>query len=287
MNTVLSSKQVAEILGVNESSVKRWADSGMLSCYKTPGGHRKFKKEDLLLFSSKYSFELKSDINSTNSERNHPNEVDYKLINDLLFRKLLVSSEVDITDFLYSIHLSGVSVVELYDNVISKSMFEVGEKWKRKELTVDQEHIASNKIVKSLIRLHDKITSMPLNGLTALCGSLEGEYHELPLLSVSNVLTYYGWKVIYVGSNTPVKALQSSINEHKPDVVCLSSTIINNTEEFISDIRKIYSVSKSSGSRLLLGGMGINKLEKSSVKTDALLNTTNELIKYLKINFPF
>jgi len=287
MNTILSSKQVAEILGVNESSVKRWADSGMLSCYKTPGGHRKFKKDDLLLFSSKYSFELKSDINNNSSEKNHLNNFNFKITNDLLFKKLMVGSEDDLTDFLYSLHLSGISVIDIYDNVIAKIMFDIGDKWKRKELTVDQEHIATNKIIKSIIRLHDKIASKPFNGLTALCGSLEGEYHELPLLSVRNVLTYYGWKVIYVGANVPVKALQSSINDHKPDVVCLSSTIIYNSEEFISDIRKIYSVAKSSGSKLLLGGTGAIKLEKYSVKTDAVLKTTNELIKYLKINFPF
>ncbi len=287
MNTILSSKQVAEILGVNESSVKRWADSGMLSCYKTPGGHRKFKKDDLLLFSSKYSFELKSDINNNSSEKNHLNNFNFKITNDLLFKKLMVGSEDDLTDFLYSLHLSGISVIDIYDNVIAKIMFDIGDKWKRKELTVDQEHIATNKIIKSIIRLHDKIASEPYKGLTALCGSLEGEFHELPLLSVRNVLDYYGWKVIYVGANTPLKAMQSSISKYKPDIVCLSSTIVKKKESFISDIRKLYAVSKSSGSKLLVGGSGINDIENISIKADAEIKSTGQLIKFLKSNFPF
>lgn len=287
MNTILSSKQVAEILGVNESSVKRWADNGMLNCFKTPGGHSKFKKEDLLLFSSKYSFELKSDINDSSLEKKQNNDVDFRIIVDLLYKKLFVASESEITDFLYSLHLSGISLVELYDNVIAKTMFKVGEKWKHKEITVAQEHIAANKIIKSLIKLHDKIASMPFNGLKALCGSLEDEFHELSLLSVSNVLNYYGWKVVYVGANVPLKAFQSSINEHKPDIVCLSTTIINNPKKFMSDIGKLYSAANTAGSKLLLGGIGVNKLDTSSLKTDELLKNADGLIKYLKQNFPF
>lgn len=287
MDTILSSKQVADILGVNESSVKRWADSGMLSCYKTPGGHRKFKKEDLLLFSSKYSYELKSDLSSNSREKNRAKNIDFENTQELLFKKMMFSSELEITDFLYSLHLSGVSMIELYDNIIAQTMFEIGEKWKNKELSIDQEHIATNKIVKSLIMLHEKISSGPFNGLTAFCGSLEGEFHELPLLSVSNVLNYYGWKVIYVGSNTPIKAMQSGISEHKPDIVCLSTTIINNKDLFISDIKKLYSATKSAGSKLLLGGVGINNLDEASLKTDKIVRSTEELIKYLKLNFPF
>lgn len=35
------------ILGVNESTVRRWADSGEIRCFRTPGGHRRFAEGDL------------------------------------------------------------------------------------------------------------------------------------------------------------------------------------------------------------------------------------------------
>ena len=40
--------RACEILGVNESTVRRWADSGEIRCFRTPGGHRRFAEEDLL-----------------------------------------------------------------------------------------------------------------------------------------------------------------------------------------------------------------------------------------------
>jgi len=39
--------RACEILGVNESTVRRWADTGEIRCFRTPGGHRRFAEADL------------------------------------------------------------------------------------------------------------------------------------------------------------------------------------------------------------------------------------------------
>ena len=39
--------RACEILGVNESTVRRWADSEQIRCFRTPGGHRRFAEADL------------------------------------------------------------------------------------------------------------------------------------------------------------------------------------------------------------------------------------------------
>jgi excisionase family DNA binding protein len=36
------------ILGVNESTVRRWADAGKIRVFRTPGGHRRFAEADLI-----------------------------------------------------------------------------------------------------------------------------------------------------------------------------------------------------------------------------------------------
>ena len=47
---VLSTRQVATLLGVGEATVKRWADAGEIECFRTPGGHRKFRLRDVTAF---------------------------------------------------------------------------------------------------------------------------------------------------------------------------------------------------------------------------------------------
>jgi len=39
--------QACELLGVNESTLRRWADAGHVRSFRTPGGHRRFSEEDL------------------------------------------------------------------------------------------------------------------------------------------------------------------------------------------------------------------------------------------------
>ena len=47
---IISTRAVAEVLGVSEATVKRWSDAGTLRCFRTPGGHRKFRLRDVKAF---------------------------------------------------------------------------------------------------------------------------------------------------------------------------------------------------------------------------------------------
>jgi excisionase family DNA binding protein len=43
----VSLRRACEILGVDESTLRRWADNGRLRTYRTPGGHRRFSLGNL------------------------------------------------------------------------------------------------------------------------------------------------------------------------------------------------------------------------------------------------
>lgn len=46
----LSLKDAAELLGVHPSTVRIWADKGLLPVYRTKGGHRRFKRGEVMLW---------------------------------------------------------------------------------------------------------------------------------------------------------------------------------------------------------------------------------------------
>jgi excisionase family DNA binding protein len=52
-----STADIARMLSVDASTVKRWADSGRLPCYKTVGGHRRFTLIQVREFISSYHLE--------------------------------------------------------------------------------------------------------------------------------------------------------------------------------------------------------------------------------------
>ena len=49
---VFTSSQAAGYLGVSLATIRRWTDAGHISCYRTPGGQRRFAREQLDAFMS-------------------------------------------------------------------------------------------------------------------------------------------------------------------------------------------------------------------------------------------
>jgi excisionase family DNA binding protein len=44
---VFTSSQAAAHLGISLATVRRWTDAGHISCYRTPGGQRRFSRAQL------------------------------------------------------------------------------------------------------------------------------------------------------------------------------------------------------------------------------------------------
>jgi excisionase family DNA binding protein len=47
-----TSSQAAVYLGISLATIRRWTDAGHISCYRTPGGQRRFSLEQLEQFIS-------------------------------------------------------------------------------------------------------------------------------------------------------------------------------------------------------------------------------------------
>ena len=47
---LLSPRDLAQAMGVSESSIKRWADDGKIMITSTQGGHRKIQREEAVRF---------------------------------------------------------------------------------------------------------------------------------------------------------------------------------------------------------------------------------------------
>ena len=88
----LNTKQVGNLFGVDESTVRRWALSGKIKCISSAGGHRKFSYNDIVEFANKKGIELniseeqKDFKPSTQSYQKSLNILLNKIINRLRLR---------------------------------------------------------------------------------------------------------------------------------------------------------------------------------------------------------
>lgn len=221
----VSSKKAAELFNVNVSTIKRWSDSGILKCRKTAGGHRKFSIEDIRIHASELNLGLSDFMKLKSSSKVIENLSVRKTANLVkAFEKLLLKGEAEKAEhFLYNLWLNNLSLQEIFDDIVSVCMKNIGIKWMKNLIKIEDEHIASKALIAALYGFEKNISGAKSNGKKAICVCFENELHEIGILCVKITLEHLGWKVVYPGSDLPLKSLSDLIKIVKPDLVCLSA----------------------------------------------------------------
>ena len=60
--TYYTTYQVSQTLGVSLPTVVNWVNSGLLHAHRTPGGHRRIARNDLIAFAREYNYPLSEDF---------------------------------------------------------------------------------------------------------------------------------------------------------------------------------------------------------------------------------
>ena len=118
--------------------------------------------------------------------------------------------------------MSEFSLATVLRDVLIPYLAELGDRWHRGMATVAQEHFASNVIRGRLAGLARGWGSG--QGPRAVLACPPGELHDLALMIFGIVLNRNGWRIDYLGTNTPIEELASAIDSTHPDLVVLAAT---------------------------------------------------------------
>lgn len=120
---------------------------------------------------------------------------------------------------------SGVSLPELYQDVLQEVMYEVGSLWHQNIITVDKEHYCTSTTQMAISQFYPLIFSRPRNGRKIITCSVGSELHEMGIRMLSDLFEYQGWDSIYLGAAVPPAAILTAVKEHQPDLIGLSVTM--------------------------------------------------------------
>jgi methanogenic corrinoid protein MtbC1 len=107
-------------------------------------------------------------------------------------------------------------------DVLLPYLHELGERWKRGEASIAQEHFASNLLRGRLLGLARGWGQGA--GPRAVLGCAPGELHDLPLIVFGLALAARGWSITYLGPDTPIATIQEALEDVEPRLVVVSST---------------------------------------------------------------
>jgi MerR family transcriptional regulator, light-induced transcriptional regulator len=105
--------------------------------------------------------------------------------------------------------------------VILPVLHGLGERWAGGQVSVAQEHFASN-IISGRLRSLAQGWGQGV-GPPAILACPPGELHELGLLSFGLALRARGWRITYLGADTPLSDIAALLDEVLPAIVVLAA----------------------------------------------------------------
>ena len=133
--------------------------------------------------------------------------------------------------------LSAFSVEVVLREVVLAYLHELGERWERGEASVAQEHFASQLLrgrLLGLARGWDRGA-----GPRALLSCMPGEHHDLGLIAFGLSLRDRGWRIVFLGPDTPLDTLTDAATTLRPDAVVLAATTAAHFEHGRSALRAL------------------------------------------------
>jgi excisionase family DNA binding protein len=290
-SNMVSTQEVADMLHVTETTIKRWADETILPCVRTPGGHRKFLLTEIVRYAERYGYTIGG---------SHPPALTGKQLEQLelgvhtrnyariagVFREEALQADRDgmLKLFLY-LYKQQIPFTVIVDEVVRPAFEVIGAEWEEGRLEVNQEHAASQATMESLILLSSELHRKGPNGLSALCACPEGEFHEIGLRGLAYSLECEGWRVHYIGANTPVETLTSFIQVTRPNLVCLSVTTGRHRGELVEKLKRLASLVHSYDGKMIFGGYYAAKLNEKDIKYDHIARSIQDALAYSRDAF--
>ncbi len=118
--------------------------------------------------------------------------------------------------------LSAFSIETVLREFVLPYLRELGERWERGEVSVAQEHFASQVLrgrLLGLARGWDRGA-----GPRALLACMPGEQHDLGLIAFGLGLRDRGWRITFLGPDTPLDTLAGAVATLRPAAVVLAAT---------------------------------------------------------------
>ena len=121
---------------------------------------------------------------------------------------------------------AGLGTAQIDDEIIAPALWHVGDLWERGEISVADEHVATEISIRVLaLQREAQRVAQTRGDFRVLLAAPAGEQHVVALRMVDNLLRDAGYDVAMLGSDVPTEALAKLVNRRPPHVVCLTSTM--------------------------------------------------------------
>lgn len=139
--------------------------------------------------------------------------------------------------------------------MFQKSLYRIGKLWDQRELSISEEHMASN-IISSLIeRFSPEPSRKREEKVIVTC--IDKEFHEIGAKMVTKVFELNGFNTFFLGANVPTKEILKFVRQIEPYFIAISWSLYLNLSRFldvVDNLDKIFA-----NKTIFVGGQALSE----------------------------
>jgi len=284
MSSVLSPKQLAEAIGVSESSVKRWIDAGRIPVSRTEGGHRRISVPDAVKFIRESDSQVvRPDLLGLPTLDATVDDVRLTEKADALFYDGLYNGTSSYAQaLLMSIYLSGRPLAEVFDGPVRSAMMKLGELWLNDENGIFLEHRATDMCLQSITRIRTNIPPADNDAPAAVGGAPSGDPYILPSTMVATILADMGFLDHNLGPDTPIATLSRAAKMCDAKLVWLSVSSPDVPDSVVKEIATLANSLAERNVPLVVGGRESHRVTRMKHPNIHGLHSMAELVAFVR-----
>jgi MerR family transcriptional regulator, light-induced transcriptional regulator len=168
------------------------------------------------------------------------------------------------------------SVDAVAGRVLLPALHEIGSRWESGDVSVAEEHFAT-----ALLR--GRMLALGRNwgagqGPLALLACPPGEQHDLGLIAFGLMMRERGWRIAFLGTDTPIETISDATSKLAPDVVVLAAVTPEPFQAVAGQIRDL-----AADGRVLIGGEGASDELAKQLEVLALADDPREAAAGIEI----
>ena len=151
---------------------------------------------------------------------------------------------------------TGLTAAEIDVELIAPALFMVGEKWALGEISVADEHLASEIALRVLaLQRVARLAQRRRLSQRVLLLAPEGERHVIGLNMACDLLFAAGYDTLMLGADVPLEDIALAAAHHRADVVAITATMPDSAERLDAAIDHLRGSARHHA--ILLGGGGV------------------------------
>jgi excisionase family DNA binding protein len=250
-----SPRELAAIVGVSESSMKRWIDSGEVAAARTAGGHRRISRREAVRFIRERALPI-ADLSALGlAELAGVPEAQAAgpLTAELLVEALEARDARRLRSLVVAEYVRGAPVAALCDGPLREMLHHAGELWQENESGIGVEHEATDVVIQALNQIRSLVPPPRPDAPVAVGGAIAGDPYLIPSLMAATVLEDLGYAVGNLGPNTPAAVLAGTARQRNAQLVWFSVSALKSEEELRRARAELVKLEEA-GTSVIVGG---------------------------------